>query len=121
MAWRSASPRRSVASGSPWAGVACPPRSGGDRSAVGRQSGWLRSAIAAKLLEALGLLVLGAGFLALAGAAWKYGERLLDLIYYPDLPGWRRFSRAFNAGLCALAGVGLLVAAVGSVVEAVLG
>jgi hypothetical protein len=55
--------------------------------------------MAAKLLEALGLLVLGAGFLALAGAAWKYGERLLDLIHYPDLPGWRRFSRAFNAGL----------------------
>jgi hypothetical protein len=69
------------------------------------------------LLDALGILVLGLGFLALAGVAWIYAPRLMDSIY-PGQAGWiRGLNRVFGAGLCALVGVGLFVGAITSAVE----
>ncbi len=75
--------------------------------------------MAGKLSEALGILVLGLGFLARAGVAWTYVPRLMDSIY-PGQPGWvRGLNKVFGAGLCALTGVGLHIGAIISAGEAV--
>ena len=47
----------------------------------------LRCVVVGELLEALGILVLGLGFLALASVAWIYAPRFMDSIYRANRAG----------------------------------